>query len=136
MKNVWLITGLLTILLIGASPFGIERLVDLTVVNKSGLPVEIKLTGSDEENYYYLKVPRGYRDAPTEKVFTVVPDTYSAVSYYIEPWDPVYGYDCSSRSSTLAATKNIRVTIMECDRASRHGGETSIVKFGMRTGRR
>lgn len=129
-KFFWLISAC-ALLLVSASQEGLERLVELTVVNKSGLPVQLKLTGTVAENFYYLRVPRGYRDAPTETVFTIAPDTYQATATYVELWDPVYGYDCSARSSMLAATRNLRVTILECDRQARHGGEASLVKLGV-----
>lgn len=130
-KNILLVIAALAFLLVSASPAKYERLVELTVVNKSGLPVELKLTGSQEENFYYLRVPRGFRDAPTETTFTITPDTYQATAHYVELWDPVYGYDCGARSSTLVATRNVRVTILECDRQARQRGEPSILKLGV-----
>ena len=129
MKKILLIASLLTLILIAAGPKP-PKLVRLTVVNKSGLPLEISLTGSCEDNYYYLRVPEGDRLFPTKKVFTVAPDMYSARLYYIELWDPVYGYSCSSKSQQLDVRHNTRVMVLECDRTPACPGETSIVKFG------
>ena len=47
------------------------RMVRLTVINKSGYDVYMKLEGSAiTEAYYYLTIPAGGRDQPTVKIFT------------------------------------------------------------------
>ncbi len=58
MKRVLLALSLLLMLFGSANVLPI-RLVRLTIVNKSGLPLEIRLTGEDSDNSYYL--PRGRR---------------------------------------------------------------------------
>jgi hypothetical protein len=113
---------------------GSTRLVRLTIVNKSGLAIEIELTGSleecDEDYHYYLRVPEGDRLWPEEKVFTILPDKYTMSVYYVELWDPVYGYDCSSQSGTINATRNVRVVVSECTYTPPNAGEPSMVKLG------
>lgn len=107
-------------------------LVRLTVVNKSGMPVEIRLSGQEAENFYYLRIGEGSRLAPTEKVFTVAPDAYAATVYFIEPWDPVYGATCSSKGGSLDVHGNVRLTVLECTHSAgrRGGGEPpAIVKL-------
>jgi hypothetical protein len=137
MKKVVLLLALLSLFLIAADNQQIVRLVRLVVINKSGMPVEISLTSNSDENLnYYLRIPLGDRDAPYEMTFTIIPDVYQATAYYIEPWDPVYGYDCSSKGGTLNAITNLRVTILECDRNVRSGGEAGQIKLGFGGGRR
>jgi hypothetical protein len=137
MRKALLITSLLALMFIGAYA-GAGRLVRLIIVNKSGLPVEVQLTGQGEEegqgeevHTYYLHVPKGNRLAPTVKSFTIVPDYYTVQPYYIELWDPVYGSTCSTLGSqTLDITRNIKVFILECNRRVPNAGETPLIKFG------
>ena len=74
--------SLVGLILMSASSESI-RLVRLTIVNKSGLDVEINLTGEEGENFYYLRVPEGDRSFPTEMMFTIIPDTYASLPYYV-----------------------------------------------------
>jgi len=121
--------SLLSLLLVSANVLPI-RLVRLTIVNKSGLPLEIRLTGENTETSYYLRIEEGDRLLPTEKVFTIIPGTYKMQPYYIELWDPVYGPSCGEAgSSTLEAERNIKLTFRECDRTIRNLGEPSIWKW-------
>lgn len=107
------------------------RLMRLTVINKSGRKVEIRLTGMDQGGFYYLHVPEGDRQTPFEQIFTVFPDHYSSTLYYVEIWDPVYGFHCASRSQRLDLTRNVRVVVVECDRRVPNVGEPpSTIKYG------
>ena len=135
MRKTLLITSILALLLMGSKPFP-GKLVRLTVVNKSGLPVEIKMTGKYEEAFYYLRVPEGDRDFPVEKIFTIIPDTYQTQLYYIELWDPVYGYSCASKSQSMELYRNTRVVVKECDQVPSCPGEPSMIKYGAVVGRR
>lgn len=125
-----LLVVLLTFLLVSADSWSI-RLVRLTIVNKSGLPLEIRLTNEEDENlFYYLRLEEGDRILPSEQVFTIIPGTYTIEPYYIELWDPVYGYSCGEAgSTTLRAEGNIKITFRECDRTIRNVGEPSIWKW-------
>ncbi len=113
---------------------GSVRLIRLTIVNKSGRDIEIELTGSCDKNYkyyhYYLRVPAGDRLLPTEMVFTVFPDKYSMSVYYVELWDPVYGSKCSTKSSKIDATRNLRVVVPVCTFTPPNAGEPSMLKLG------
>ena len=129
MKRVLILTTLLTLLSMGASPAA-AKLVRLTIVNKSGLPLEIKLTGENVENFYYLRIPAGDRVSPTEVEFTIARDTYQMQPYYIELWDPVYGASCGGAGSkTMLAFRSIRVTFLECDYTPRRKGEPGVLKW-------
>ena len=128
MKKTLLFVSILTMLALSARPLALKR---LTIVNKSGLDIEIRLTGIEFENNYYLRIPAGNRNFPTKRVFSVVRDQYNSILYYIELWDPVYGYSCSSMDQLLVITRNVKVTISECDRTFPNAGEPpSIIKYG------
>ena len=133
MKKILLIISLLAILLIAASS-SYTKLYRLTIINKSGMEMAISLLREDDNHQYYLRVPAGDRRIPTETVFTIVPDTYSIKPYYIEPWDPVYGYSCQDPGAkTLVAERNIRLTFTECNYTPRNSGEPSMWKFNSRS---
>lgn len=131
-KWILLLLALLSLFLIGAVPFR-SALIRLTVVNKSGREVDISLNGRDLEYFYYLTVAEGDGLSPTVQVFTVVPDTYTSQLYFVELWDPVYGYYCNSKSQAIDLTHNVRLTVLPCDRTPPNGGEApSILKYGGR----
>ena len=132
MRKMLLIISLLAVLGIAASS-AYTKLYRLTIINKSGMEMAIGLLGEDDNNQYYLRVPAGDRRSPTETIFTLVPDTYSINAYYIEPWDPVYGYTCNDPGGkTLVAERNIRLTFTECNYTPRNGGEPTMWKFNAR----
>jgi len=127
-KKTLLFISILTMLALGARPLALKR---LTIVNKSGLDIEIRLTGIDFENNYYLRIPAGDRTIPTERVFTLARDQYNSTLYYIELWDPVYGYSCSSKDQSLDLRRNVKVLVTECNRTFPNGGSPpSIIKYG------
>jgi hypothetical protein len=125
---------LIALTLVSAStPAG--RLVTLTVINKSGRAIELSLTGKGTGSFYYLRVPAGDREVPTEKDFTVLADQYSSTLHYVELWDPVYGYTCKSKSQSLNLTRQVRLFVLECEISPANAGEPpSIVKYGGRGG--
>lgn len=129
MKRILFVISLIVLITMSTGSESI-RLARLTIVNKSGLDIEISLTGEEEENFYYLRVPEGDRTFPTKRVFTIIPDTYASQLYYVELWDPVYGYGCDSKSQTLDIIGNMRVVILECERIPPDPGVPSIVKYG------
>ncbi|MEW5869345.1 MAG: hypothetical protein AB1894_08725 [Chloroflexota bacterium] len=129
-KRVMLLLALLSLSMLGASPWAGGRPAVLTVINKSGMVVEISLSGANLENAYYLRVPTGDRTVPTVKTFEIVRDQYASTLYYVELWDPVYGYSCSRDSQQLDLTRNVRVVVTECDRNASAPGEPSMLKYG------
>lgn len=131
-KNKLLVLLLLmfALLSMGAST---GRLTRLTVINKSGRDIEMSLSGRELDQVYYLRVSEGSRQSPTEKVFTVTPDVYTSILYYVELWDPVYGYQCASRTQRMDLNRNVRVVVLECDRKYINAGEPpSMLKYGGR----
>lgn len=98
-----LLAILASTLLMAAIPTTVVR---LTIINKSGFDVYMKLTGSAvTDAFYYLTVPAGDRDVPTVKVFTVMSDLYQR-----ETWQ------CNGIRSagTLIVDGNLRLTFTPC----------------------
>ena len=129
MKKSLLISSLLLLFCIGALP-AYTRLVEVVIVNQSGMDIEISLSGNEKEKQYYLRIPTGTQDAPTEKTFEVVADSYQATLYYVELWDPVYGYSCNSKSQTIDANHKVKIMVFACDKNVSKPGEYPIIKFG------
>ena len=98
-----LLAFLSTGILMAAIPTTVIR---LTIMNKSGYEVFMKLTGSPvTDAFYYLTMPAGDRDAPSVKVFTVMRDVYDR-----ETWQ------CNGVFSdgSLIVDGNIRMTFTPC----------------------
>jgi hypothetical protein len=135
MKNKHYLLFLITLIFISAKPVS-TRMTRLTVVNKSGMAIELSLTGSETSSFYYLRVAEGDRMVPNEANFTIFPDQYASSLYYVELWDPVYGSSCSSKSQSLDLHRNIRLMVFECDRQIAAPGEIPTIKYGAGGGRR
>jgi hypothetical protein len=102
-----LLAILASTLLMAAIPTTIVR---LTIINKSGYDVYMKLEGSAvTQGFYYLTVPAGDRDVPTVKVFTIMTDLYSRTTW-----------QCNGAKSTgtLIVDGNLRLTFTPCGEAS------------------
>ena len=126
-----IIISLVCISLLGASSIPV-KMIQLTIINKSGMPMEFRLEGvnDDFDFFYYLRVPKGDRVNPAQETFTIYQGEYTMQPYYIELWDPVYGYVCDNTGSkTLYAFRNIRVIFIECDLTVPNSGEPSMMKF-------
>jgi hypothetical protein len=113
---------------IGASS---TRLVRFKVINKSGRKIEVSLTGIYYENFYYLHIDEGSQLFPAQQVFTIIPDSYTSSVYYFELWDPVYGNQCGTQGQTLDVSRNVTLTVLECNISPSNGGEQpAMVKLG------
>jgi len=98
-----LLAILASTLLMAAIPTTIVR---LTIINKSGYDVYMKLEGSSvTQGFYYLTVPSGDRDIPTVKVFTIMTDLYKRTTW-----------QCNGTKSTgtLIVDGNLRLTFTPC----------------------
>ena len=59
------------------------KLLRLTVINKSGNEVYLKLEGSElGGQFYYLTIAAGTKEYPKVEVFTVLSDIYSRTTWY------------------------------------------------------
>lgn len=140
MKKIYALISLLTLVLIGA-----DRPVDtirLTIINKSEMEIAIQLRSNDYEcanskdvvrgEFYYLTVLEGDRELPTIKAFDIQKDDYGMQLFYIETYDPVYGFKCKTPApNALRAARNLRLTVLPCDftLSPKQIGEPSMFKY-------
>ena len=90
----------------------------------------IRMTGDRQEELYYLTIPKGDRAFPTTKAFDVAVDDYTMLVYYVEFYDPVYGFQCNSPvPSQTTINKNMQWSFLECGHQPANLGENSIRKF-------
>jgi len=129
MRRTLLLASILALFLIGAVPP--VSLVRLTVVNKADMEIAIKLQSIEEELLvYYLRVPEGSKANPVAETFTIQRDAYHMQVYYIETYDPVYGFKCTTPPpNQLVAARNIRVTVLECGVNPPFPGEPTMWKY-------
>ncbi len=140
MKKFLTILSLLTLLLIGA-----DRPVDtirLTIINKSGMEIAIQLRSQDQEcatskdvirgEFYYLSMLEGDQNVPAVKAFDIQKDIYGMQLFYLETYDPVYGFKCVTPTpNALIAQRNIRLVVLPCDftMSPKQVGEPSMRKY-------
>ncbi len=127
MKKTLMLISIFALLLVASEPV---KLVRLTAINKSGIEIAIQLFTADYENFYYLTIPEGSRGNPTTKTFTIVPAAYRMQVFYIETYDPVYGFSCAPAPATmLIAKRNLKVVFTECGEIPPNRGEPSMMKY-------
>ncbi len=98
------------------------KLVRLTMINKSDYDVFMKLEGSKVTNaYYYLTVPKGSRDTPVVKVFTVWVDVYARTTWQC---------DGIKSTGTLVVSQNIRLDFLPCGEFQCKWTMTTLQFFG------
>ena len=84
------------------------KTVRLTVINKSGYDVMLKLEGSAVTGaFYYLTIPSGDTDNPVIKVFTIMVDLYTRTTW-----------QCGGveNTGTFWVPSNTRLTFTPCGR--------------------
>ncbi len=121
--------------------FSSPHLVRLTVMNKADIAVALTLKASKngEEIFYYFVIPKGDKEAPYEKTFTIEPAVYSVSATYLEAYDPVYGYPrCGGNtpSGTYRLTVHGRLIIPPCRVSFSAPGDMGIWKLGAPSGGR
>jgi len=103
-KSMFILLFILApLLLTSAVP---TKMVRLTLINKSDYDVFMRLKGSPVTSaFYYLTIPKGSRDTPTVKVFTVMTDMYKRLTW-----------QCNGLRSNgeLFIDGNIRLTFQPC----------------------
>ena len=113
MKKVMLLV--LTVMLISAFLMASGPTLDmkrLTIINKSGNEVMIKLEGSDiGKQFYYLTIAAGTKEWPTTEVFTVLEDVYKRTTWYGEGTAACVGV---SSTGWLVMARNVRLVFTPC----------------------
>jgi hypothetical protein len=110
--------------------------VRVTVINKSGVPIEVRMTGKCWEKIYYARLGEGDRINPTEKYVDVIQDVYTFEIFFIELWDPVYGYECGEGTNSAEVNHSTRLTVLECSNKTPNNGERpTILKYPQGRGR-
>lgn len=108
-----------------------SELMTLTIRNKSGQKVAVRLITPDNSLFYYLIVPANEPHTISDTTFTIPKTLYRMRLIYYLDADPATGYECpASRSATLMAVRNIRITLTPCFQAPVNPGEPTQVKFG------
>ncbi|MFM8320585.1 MAG: hypothetical protein ACKOC5_06675 [Chloroflexota bacterium] len=138
MKKVLVMIALLAMMVIASSEP--NPTIRFTVVNKSGMDIAVQLRNpgrvcmncadSTDPKFYYLPVLSGDREMPNAKNFFIEKETYQMQVFFIETWDPVYGFECDTTiPAVLQAARNIRLTILPCEATFRKLGEGGMWKF-------
>jgi hypothetical protein len=128
MKKVMLLV--LTVMLVSAFLMASGPTMDikrLTVINKSGNDVMIKLEGSDiGQQFYYLTIPAGTKEWPTVQDYTVLEDIYKRTTWYGEGDNA----QCVGWSSTgwLNMGRNVRLVFTPCYTDPPNAGEPTMEK--------
>jgi len=129
MKKFALLSLILAVIFAG---FGFENTVRLTIINQSEVDIGIRLVNAEKDLNYYLTIVEGDKDHPTEKDFFIERALYDMQVYYIETWDPVYGYpkcDGQVQIGRMLAKHNLRVVFDRCYLQPAARGEPSMLKF-------
>ncbi len=96
--NLLIVVALLaSALLMAATP---AKLLRLEVINQTGAPIYIKLTGELTEAFYYLTIP-----ADETMTFTILSDSYKRTTWACD-------YQTSGR---LVMTGNVRLNFVPCN---------------------
>ena len=136
-RMLWLTCLLALLLVAGSEPVNPIR---FTVINKSGMDIAVQLKGSSkacatknetvEGAFYYLPVAEGTREKPTLKTFIIERDTYVMQVFYMETYDPVYGFKCDpTKPNPMIAARNIRLVILPCGEFPCSPGEPTMWKY-------
>jgi hypothetical protein len=113
-----------------------NRTVRVTVINKSEMPVQVRMTGKCWEQIYFIRLEEGDRVHPTEASADVIQDEYRFEIFYTELWDPVYGYECGEGSNSAVVNHRTRLTVLECSNKTPNNGERpAILKYPQGAGR-
>ncbi len=128
MKKILALIALLALVTVAADKV---RTFRLTVINKSEKPIAIRLFGTeDEDHLYYLNIPEGSRDVPQVSEFDIASDFYNMQLYFIETWDPIYGFSCRQPlPNILVMARNVRIVVLPCNQTPGNPGEPSMRKY-------
>ena len=100
-KVIYLVLVLaLAFSVMGFAPMAQQKTSLLTVINKSGDALQIKMIGKEYGKVLYVSVPEGSRAFPVEKTWTLWRDTYTTYVWYASKVD-VDGYVSELTPCTL-----------------------------------
>jgi hypothetical protein len=150
MKKILFLLTMASLILASAAPASAAGAVNtknqkqthlFTIINKTGLPLGVRLISTDADHTvdhnFYLTVVKGTDEIPTEKTFELPGDTYAVSANYVQFYDPVYGWGCTTTKTnpgTMTLDRNIRMTFMGCKaRVSFRGRQQEVNqrKFGV-----
>lgn len=126
MKKLLVVLALFSIMLNASSKID---LIKLTLINKSEMPIAVQMQGIYQETFYYLNVESGSRIDPVIREFTIPRDAYNLQLYYIETYDPVYGFKCSASATQIEILSNTRIVFLPCGEQPPNPGERTLLKF-------
>jgi hypothetical protein len=83
-KLVFMLIGIILTSLLLSATSPPAHLVRLTIINKSGNEIYIRLQSIDQERdtFYYLTIPAGTKTEPTVRAFTIAEEIYYRTTYY------------------------------------------------------
>jgi hypothetical protein len=128
MKKVLLLMIVLVFVLSAAAPKLL--LSRFTVINKSGGPIAMRLAPATSESQatYFLNIPSGDKEFPTEAVFTVQKNRYKVSTYFYKETVNDLGAIVSEqicaiwntpnlefKAPTVDLTRNNRMAVLPCN---------------------
>lgn len=146
MKKILLLSALFALLCLGAKK-PLTPTVQFTIINELGMNIAVQLSATvknctencdtPHSKFYYLSVPKGEEEWPTTRTYEIDKGNYGLQLYYLETYDPVYGYTCGGGGSlNLDATHYNVLTVKPCDKPAANGGEEGKYKLPGGGGRR
>jgi len=146
MKKILFVTTLFALLCLGAKK-PLTPTVQFTIINESGMNIAVQLSATVKDctdhcdtlnsRFYYLSVPKGEQEWPTTRTYEIDRGNYKLRLYYLETYDPVYGFECGGGGSlNLNATHYNSLVVMPCDKPAANGGGEGNYKLPAGGGRR
>jgi len=87
-KVIYLVLVLaLAFSVMGFAPMAQQKTSLLTVINKSGNALQVKMIGKEYGKVLYVAVPEGSRDFPVEEQYSIWRDTYTVYVWYASKVD-------------------------------------------------
>ena len=113
----------------------VQKMGRLIIINRSGFPLGLLLTSQEEDpdarDIYYLSIPEGSPNAVVERQFELPQREYKMVVYYLETWDPVYGFECASPAGAVFTLRaHQQISIFPCGQKAKNRGEPTLFKLG------
>ncbi len=143
MRKILILVSLLALTLVSVSPPPPDG--TLTIENRSPLAIQLKLVSqknakskdSPTESWQYeFLIPAGPKGAATIQKFSLARARYALSAQYVEYYDPVYGFQCTSKSMTLVLERPVYLLFFGCNVQPPNRGEPQRAKFSGGGGKR